>query len=145
MPQLKKLIRESTPTKIIAVGDVVSRETQANGIHVDIRIIDHKSLRKPTERYQPIDQKMINVKNPAGVITSEALEAIKRAMKNGSSVIVVEGEEDLLTLPCITESPDHSFVLYGQPKKGLVIVEVDPRTKMEAKGILERMLKEESS
>jgi GTP-dependent dephospho-CoA kinase len=145
MLELAKLIKQHPPKRISAVGDVVSRETFAKGISVDLRIIDHKSLRLPTTAFRLEQQKSYSVRNPAGVITSEAWDAIKRAMKEKSVTIIVDGEEDLLTLPCITESPDKSFVLYGQPKEGLVVVEVNPRVKREAKSIIERMIRVESS
>jgi GTP-dependent dephospho-CoA kinase len=144
MPELAKLIKQEAPKRISAVGDVVSRETFARGIPVDLRIIDHKSLRRPTKLLSFKQQKSYSVTNPAGVITSDAWNAIKRAMQEQSVTIIVDGEEDLLTLPCIAESPDDSFVVYGQPKEGLVVADVNPRTKREAKSILERMIQEES-
>ena len=144
MPELRKLIRQESPSKIIAVGDVVSRETLARRIHVDLRIIDHKSLRKPTQKVRLANQKIYRVRNPAGVITSEAWGAIEQAVSEEGVVIVVDGEEDLLTLPCIAESPDRAFVLYGQPHEGLVVVNVNSRIRSEAKGILGRMIREES-
>ena len=52
-------------------------------------------------------------RNPAGVITMEAWNTVKRGMKEREAVIVVDGEEDLLTLPAIVESPDDAFVVYG--------------------------------
>jgi uncharacterized protein (UPF0218 family) len=58
-------------------------------------------------------------------------------------LILVEGEEDLLTLPCIVESPDNALVLYGQPSEGLVVVSTNAEARQEASLILERMIREE--
>jgi GTP-dependent dephospho-CoA kinase len=144
MPELERLLKQRHPSKVVAVGDVVSRETQARGIPVSLRIIDHKSLRRPTEEFRLGRQQIYKVRNPPGVITSEAWEAVRRAMNEENVVIVVDGEEDLLTLPCISESPIHALVLYGQPNAGLVVVEVTSQVKAEANAILERMTREES-
>lgn len=144
MPTLKSIVSQTRPGRIIAVGDVVSRETFAAGIAVNLRILDHISMRKPTEAFNLRINKTYRVKNPAGVITLEAWETIKQAMKDDESLIIVEGEEDLLALPCIVESPSNSLVLYGQPSKGLVVVETSPNLKDEASMILSRMAREET-
>ena len=142
MPTLKSIVSQTQPKRIIAVGDVVSRETLAAGITVNMRILDHISMRKPTEAFNLKINKTYRVKNPAGVITLEAWETIKQAMKDDEALIVVEGEEDLLALPCIVESPTNSLVLYGQPSKGLVVVDTNRKLKDEANRILSRMTRE---
>jgi len=143
MSALNKIISQTRPKRIAAVGDVVSRETLIAGIAVNLRILDHISMRRPTAAFNLKVRKTYHVKNPAGVITLEAWETIKRSMKDAEALIVVEGEEDLLALPCIAESPDNSLVLYGQPSKGLVVVEIGPKVKTEAGLILNRMTREE--
>ena len=144
MPQLESLVKQVHPSRITAVGDIVSRETLAAGIRVDLRIFDHVSMRKPIPPFDLGDRKTYRVKNPAGVITWEAWEVIKRAMREENVVILVDGEEDLLTLPCIAESPDDAIVLYGQPSRGLVVVSTSPTVKKEAVLILGRMTREET-
>ena len=144
MPELKSIIRRIHPGKIVAVGDVVSRETVVAGIRVDLRIIDHVSMRKPTESFTLKAMITYHVRNPAGVITLESWEAIKRAMKDDDAVIFVDGEEDLLALPSIVESPNNSIVLYGQPSQGLVVVDTNSTVRNEANLILQRMSREES-
>lgn len=144
MPTLKSIVRKTQPKRIIAVGDVVSRETLAAGITVNLRILDHISMRKPTEALNLNVNKTYRVKNPSGVIRLEAWETIKQAMNDDEALILVEGEEDLLALPCIVESPSNSLVLYGQPSKGLVVVDTNLRLKDEANRILSRMTREET-
>ncbi len=104
MPELNSIISRLHPRKVVAVGDVVSRETYAAGIRVDLRI-----------------------------------------MKDDDAVILVDGEEDLLALPCIVESPNNSLVLYGQPSQGLVVVDTSSTVRNEASLILSRMTREETS
>jgi len=143
MSALNRIISQTQPRRVAAVGDVVSRETLIAGIAVNLRILDHISMRRPTAAFNLKVRKTYRVKNPAGVITLEAWEMIKRSMKDEEALIIVEGEEDLLALPCIAESPNDSLVLYGQPSKGLVVVDVDARVKAEAGLILARMTREE--
>ena len=143
MLALKSIISETQPRRITAVGDVVSRETLAAGISVNLRIFDHISMRKPTAAFNLKVKKTYRVKNPAGIITLEAWDTIKRAMKDEEAQIVVEGEEDLLALPCIVESPDRGLVLYGQPSQGLVVVETTTEAKTNAGLIISRMIRED--
>ena len=144
MPQLKALIDKTRPSRVTAVGDVVSRETLAAGIRVDLRIIDRISMRKPTALFNVKAEKTYHVTNPPGVITMGSLEVVKRAMKERDALILVDGEEDLLTLPCIVESPDDGLVLYGQPSEGLIVVATASHVKKEADQILKRMTREET-
>lgn len=143
MSQLKSIIRRANPNRISAVGDVVSRETLKAGIRVNLRIIDRISMRKPSEAFDVRSVKTYRVKNPAGFITQEAWNTIKEAMRNLDALIIVDGEEDLLTLPSIVESPENAFVLYGQPNQGLVVVTTGLDEKHEANGILSRMIIED--
>ena len=145
MPELNTIIGRIRPRKVVAVGDVVSRESKAAGIRVNLRIIDHMSMRKPTATFDLNAGSTYYVRNPAGVITLESWGAIKRAMKDDEAVILVEGEEDLLALPSIVESPNHALVLYGQPGQGLIVVETTPDVKNEASLILGRMTREETT
>jgi len=143
MSALNQIISQTRPRRVVAVGDVVSRETLVAGITVNLRIIDHISMRKPTSEFNLEVQHTYSVKNPPGVIALSAWETIKRAMKEDEALIVVQGEEDLLALPCIVESPSKSLVLYGQPSKGLVVVGTNSEVKKEASLILNRMTREE--
>jgi uncharacterized protein (UPF0218 family) len=78
-------------------------------------------------------------KNPAGGITIEAWHAIKRALGDREAVVVVDGEEDLLALPAIVESPDNAFVVYGQPSQGLVVVTATPAIRAQIRTWLDNM------
>ena len=145
MPQLKAMLYRTHPSRVTAVGDVVSRETLAAGIKVDLRIIDRISMRKPTAQFIVKAEKTYHVTNPPGVITMGSLEVVKRAMREREALILVDGEEDLLTLPCIVESPDDGLVLYGQPSEGLIVVATTGDVRREADQILSRMTREEAS
>ncbi len=128
---------------VVAVGDVVSRETLLAKIPVDVRIVDMMTLRKSTESTEYPSKRVFKARNPAGVITMGAWSVVREALSARNAVVWVEGEEDLLTLPCVLESPDHSIVLYGQPREGLVVVRSSREKKSEVRALLERMVREE--
>ena len=50
--------------------------------------------------------------------------------------LLVEGEEDILTLAAILSAPDRSIIIYGQPKEGSVIVKVEEDSRKLARKIL---------
>ncbi len=142
IPKLKVLVEKSKPSKVTTVGDVVSRETLAAGIQVSLRIVDQMTLRK---RINPIEikaERTYRVRNPAGVISREAWDTIKEALKEREAVIFVDGEEDLLAIPAVLESPDNALVIYGQPSEGLVVITASPKTKIEVRKIMNRMTEE---
>ena len=138
--KLKEMVAEERPLQIIAVGDIVSKNLAKSGFCPALLIIDNKSKRKkirPTEL--PADQ-VVHVKNPNGTITEEAETAIVDALNTGQHVkIVVDGEEDLLTLVAIANASNNSYVIYGQPYEGIVVVKVTASKKTEVARILESM------
>ena len=78
--------------------------------------------------------------NPQGTITEEAILAIKEALeKNEHTHIVVEGEEDLLTLIAVLYAPENAFVVYGQPHSGIVVVKVTSEKKAQVQKFLNAM------
>jgi GTP-dependent dephospho-CoA kinase len=142
MPKLKLLVQRSKPSKLTTVGDVVSRETLATGIQVSLRIVDQMTLRK---RMSPVEIKIertYRVRNPAGVVTKEAWDAIREALKDREALILVDGEEDLLAIPAVLESPDNALVVYGQPSEGIVVVTASAEKKSEVREIVNRMTEE---
>ena len=142
MPKLKLLVQRIKPSKLTTVGDVVSRETLAAGIQVSLRIVDQMTLRK---RISPVEIKVertYKVRNPAGVVTKEAWDAIREALKDREALILVDGEEDLLAIPAVLESPDNALVVYGQPSEGLVVVAASAEKKTEVRKIANRMTQE---
>ena len=142
MPKLKVLVQRSKPSKLTTVGDVVSRETLAAGIQVSLRIVDEMTLRKRMSPVAIKAERTYRVRNPAGVITREAWDTIKEALKEREAVIFVDGEEDLLAIPAVLESPDNAFVVYGQPSAGIVVVTTSTQTKTKVRKIMNRMTEE---
>jgi GTP-dependent dephospho-CoA kinase len=141
MAKLRELISKEKPPMLIAVGDVVSRNMHAVGLHPLVAVIDNISLRGQTELPPEVHgEKTVHVQNPQGTLTEEAIEAVRRALLGKEHThIVVEGEEDLLVITAVQYAPQNSFVVYGQPRCGVVVVKVSPEKKAEVKGFLNDM------
>jgi len=127
---------------VATVGDVVSRGTLRAEVRVDLRIVDNRSMRKGLSASTYPAKRKYTAKNPPGVITDEARQIIRQAVAEKEAVIFIEGEEDLLVLPVILDSPERSLVVYGQPNEGLVVVTVTLDKKREVAEMLERMVRE---
>lgn len=137
---LSEIISQEKPTKLIAVGDIVSQNIQAKNISTHIVITDNQSLREKVKPAIFSGKKTVCVKNPQGTITKEAISALKDALSNEKQThLLVEGEEDLLTLIAVLSAPENSLVVYGQPNEGIVIVKVTVEKKAKAAEILEKM------
>jgi uncharacterized protein (UPF0218 family) len=140
MAKLKELIKAEKPPQVISVGDVVSQNLHESGIHPQLTVIDYVSLRNQAMPKQAPVKKTVYVQNPQGTITEQAAEAIKEALESGAHThIVVEGEEDLLTLAAVLYAPQNSFVVYGQPYCGIVVVKASAEKKAQVKGFLKEM------
>jgi uncharacterized protein (UPF0218 family) len=130
---------------ITCVGDVVTESFFANSFLMEKILwafIDGKTLRNENlnsdfrKRYREL-----NLTNPQGAITDEAISFIKKYDFNDSvSIVLIDGEEDLLVLPLTLELPDNYLIFYGQPPitsaeknipagLGLVIVNEDLKSK----------------
>ncbi len=142
--QLAELVKEKNPPRVITVGDIVSREALEAGVSVSLRIVDKRTMRQPIASEPRSSKNTYRVRNPPGVITDESLEAIKRAMNVEESLIIVEGEEDLLALPAVLEAPDQSFIVYGQPLEGIVVIIATNSVRAQVRAIMSRMTKENS-
>ena len=140
MGKMKEQVEKEKPPKIISVGDVVSRNLRKYKINPQLTIIDNISLREQTNHQEAVVEKTVYVNNPQGTITIEAIFAVKQALeRNDRTHIVVEGEEDLLTLVAVLYAPENAFVVYGQPYSGIVIVKVTSKKKAQAQELLNAM------
>ncbi len=111
---------------LITVGDVVTATALRFSIVPKLSIIDFKTKRDetisaPSNRWE----RTLNVKNVPGSISVGLWNAIELALKSkGNTLIEVEGEEDLASIPAILMAPDGAIVIYGVPDKGIAVYEV---------------------
>jgi uncharacterized protein (UPF0218 family) len=140
MNQLNAIVNEEKPAKVVSVGDKVSRNLHEYGISPQLSITDNKSLRRNVQPATFQVKKVLHVKNPPGTITDEAAIAVQEALQwKEDAHIIVDGEEDLLTLIAVLCAPEDSLVVYGQPYEGVVIVKVTADKRARAKELLDLM------
>jgi hypothetical protein len=140
MKTFKDMTEKEKPPVIISVGDTVSRNLAEKHVLPQLSIVDNRVMRRNIEAIPLTAEKTIHIKNPPGTITEEALGAIQDALKSNCHVkIVVDGEEDLLTLIAVLYAPENSFVIYGQPREGVVVVKATNEKKTEVAVILKAM------
>ncbi len=140
MEKIRQLIIEQNPTKTISVGDFVTKNLIKYHISVQVMILDNRVMR---QNIQPIEAKAevtLHAKNPPSTITPEAWMTIKQALEQSQTAkVVIDGEEDLLTLVAVIQAPVNSLVIYGQPHEGVVVIQVTAQTKSMMQKILDEM------
>lgn len=140
--KIAELVNEKKPKRLIAVGDRVSRNMIRNRIPLDVAIVDSKVMRRPISPIKFETEDTFQASNPSGTLSKEAWVAVERAVNShGRSKVIIEGEEDLLTLVAVLSAPNGSMVVYGQPKRGIVVLDVNEETKRRIRSIIERMEK----
>jgi uncharacterized protein (UPF0218 family) len=135
--------------KVVAIGDMTAFYLLKASIVPDLLVVDNKTKRMPVsghvvEKLDHESYKTVKVHNPAATLTKELIDLIRESLQSDEHVkIVVEGEEDLATLPAILYAPLGSVVVYGQPNEGSVLVDVTPERKLHIKEFMKRMIVEE--
>ena len=138
--KFKDVVEKEEPPKIVSVGDTVSKNLVKNNILPQLSIVDNRVMRKSIKPVALGADETVTVENPPGTITEEALTAIQEAMESSRRVkIVVDGEEDLLTLIAVSHAPEDFFIVYGQPREGVVVVKATREKKAEMAEILKAM------
>jgi len=143
--RLKQIISSMKPSKIICVGDFVSRLLLDSSIPVDLMVVDNRTMRRmrrETESLRVKGKNVFRASNPAGTIQIAAWVALSEALQKRDSMLIVKGEEDLLTLAAIALAPRNALVVYGQPCEGMVAVRVNTAKKSEAAFLVSQMTRE---
>ena len=161
----EKNIRDSVMKRrngtLITVGDIATKTLIDLGITPRLAVIDYLVGRTPFRTHE-VALKKLNlptktVVSGPGHISKAADDTIRSWSTHPEPMLlIVRGEEDLLTLPAIVHAPIGSFVYYGQPPmaawarfagaaarrvhgptwEGLVEVEVTEEKKKEIVGLL---------
>jgi len=130
----------SGSSSVVTVGDRVTETVAAKGRLPDLQIVDSRENRKVRELPRVPYSALYKVRNPAGTITIEAVEGIRRAFGGEKPArVLVDGEEDLLAIPALILSPPSAALFYGQPGSGIVMLKADELTKSRNREILKKM------
>ena len=141
MKRLKELVEIVKPSLVVSVGDIVSSHMLEEGISLDVLLVDNKTMRKPIQPIIVNVDQTLYAKNPPGTITDEAWVTIKQAIaQKGRTKVIIDGEEDLLTVVTVLSAPDDAFVVYGQPQVGIVVIKVTEEAKEKMQRIIDLMI-----
>lgn len=130
--------------RVITVGDVVTITLLQMNMQPDVAVFDYRTQRSDDEsakeRIGKMSGRLVRVKNPPGTITRELWHAVRSAANADDRVkIEVSGEEDLAALVAMATGPLGAHVIYGQPRRGLVLVHLDERIRDLASRAIRRM------
>lgn len=128
---------------VITVGDITTKTFLTAGVIPNLAIVDFQVARKPfPELNEKLHEQRITVASGPGFIANGAIEIIREwaTVPADRRALVVDGEEDLLTLPAVAYGPVGAVVYYGQPDKGLVEVLVTEESKQKAVELLKKFL-----
>lgn len=129
-------------TLLVAVGDVTVATLLSLDIVPDLALVDGQTKRQtlPSEAQVSLERftHVLHAINPAGELTPSLYDSIRVALDlEGSTVIVVDGEEDLAPLLVHLLAPVNTVVLYGQPREGVVVQTSHLHTKARCRRLLE--------
>ena len=131
-------------TPLVAVGDIVTYHLLSAGRVPEVALVDERTKRSAvdpdvTEAIEGFDRR-VDVANPPGTLTRALVEALSAGLNHDATTLLdVDGEEDLAALPAVLAVPEGGSVVYGQPDEGMVLVTPDAATRERARSLLERM------
>ncbi|MCS7099548.1 MAG: DUF359 domain-containing protein [Sulfolobales archaeon] len=128
---------------LVAVGDFICSKLIECGYVPRVCVADRVTRR--TQRQPVLAEKFDRVAhcvNPRSHVCRGAVEEIRRVIRLAeeegvSTLVLVDGEEDLLALPAVAESPPNWCVAYGLPSCGVELVVVSEEVSEVAKKILD--------
>ena len=125
---------------IITVGDRTTEKMIDFDLTPSLQIIDGFEKRIKRDIVKLGDAFELQIDNPAAEITLQSIDIIKKAFTMNPPIrLTVNGEEDLLVLPVCIHAPENSVILYGQPNKGLVLVQITAEIRNKAQALLDLM------
>jgi len=133
----RTLIDDSRP--LIVVGDEVSKNFSLH-YRWDVSVVDFRSRRAVFEWSPASLSVILECENPPSTISGSCIQALKHAVsaweKEGRVMVVVRGEEDLLSVPAILLCPDGGWVVYGNWKGFLSLIPCTPLFRSIARKLL---------
>ncbi len=118
---------------IITVGDIVTYNMISYNLKPSIAVVDYKTLRseKVYTDFRRYFTNRVIIVNPPAMISFDSLIKIERL--DNDTLVEVLGEEDMLLLPfLLMDKYDGYLLVYGQPNKGMVVVENNNTTRKTA-------------
>lgn len=136
--EFERLMRGAT--MVVTVGDRVTETLGGLGRTPEVQVVDGVERRIRRDPPDVPYSRLIKVRNPAGTITQEAIEGVRKAIEGRKPVrVLVDGEEDLMAMLAIAMAPISAVVFYGQPGVGIVSVKVSALSKSRSRTLLGKM------
>jgi pantetheine-phosphate adenylyltransferase len=115
-------------TIVAVVGDYALNQFIEKKWIYTIGVFDKLTQREPygTKHLDELTPD-VEIDNPAGLISLDSLkkvDLIDFSDNENKKHILVNGEEDLVTIPLILLMPLNSLIYYGQPNEGMVLLKV---------------------
>ena len=127
---------DSAGSPIVAISDVVTHHLTEAGAPPHVAVVDGISEREAVDpavlEGRPDLDETVHVASEPATVSEELLDALVDAIDAApetTTLIEVDGEEDLATLPAVLVAPIDSTIVYGQPGEGMVRVNVTSRVK----------------
>jgi len=129
---------------VVTVGDIVTYHLLEAGRVPDVALVDERTKRSTVDPdvADAIDgfDRRIELENPQGTVTRALVVALRDGLDSDETTLIdVDGEEDLAALPAAMAVPAGGTVVYGQPDEGMVLVTPDETTRERVRSLLERM------
>ena len=133
-PLGKKINLSKASNPLVAVGDYVSFHLIREGIKPHLAVVDFKNERKPIDESWKLVllssyKRRIHINNPRGCISDEALRLSKAVWHHLPLLVIVEGEEDLVGLPLLSELKEGYSLVYGMRGVGAILTQNRERAK----------------
>lgn len=138
-------LQQIDPLQLIAVGDVTTRVLHEAKMYPVLSLIDFVIEREKQESSLADlgflgSEIVLSASNPPGTLTPSLWESLEKALpllqQKKTTVIIVNGEEDLAVLPLLLIVPSGFTICYGQPHIGMVAIPVNQDTKEQAVALL---------
>jgi uncharacterized protein (UPF0218 family) len=129
---------------VVAVGDIVTYHLLEADHTPHVALIDERTERTAVDdavlaAIEGFDRE-VRIENPAGSISEGLLDALAEAVRHdGTTLIRVDGEEDLAALPAVIATPPAATVVYGQPGEGMVRVHTDGDARGRVRELIDAM------
>ncbi|MBI5613294.1 pantetheine-phosphate adenylyltransferase [Candidatus Gottesmanbacteria bacterium] len=141
-------IKNHETSVIITVGDMATKTVVDFGVVPHVAIMDNAVERRVYRQSADVINSLeengsirADVASGPGYMSKAAINAVSKAvLLKENSIIVVNGEEDLLALPVIVHATLGSIVYYGQPGRGLVEVIISQAVKNEVQKLLQKFI-----
>lgn len=142
---VERVVTSDQTRVIVTVGDKTTERILHLGIRPRLSAIDFFTNRERFDWPKSLMDMLLEhrevktLTSGPGYISGDVLTYIRQwAQICTPSLLIIDGEEDLLVLPLAMEAPDGTVIYYGQPDQGMVRVVVDERVRTSAQTLLKK-------